>query len=279
MSLKGNEMKVHVKQDVAAAIRAGIEPSELTEIDLPISLLTAEQRDYIADRRHYVWPVTKGTPEEVIAVLDKDIAEYKRCQAEAEAEVKVWLKEAKPQPKGHRSEEGISWMEYAVYYPNCYSQGIAAWADKEMSEKVAKRYAELEAECKKLNAESRAKVQPQIDRIKAQREERARIEAEHEMLATKAKEEERLKTGIVRIHLERGTRSTWGEPWIAIVIPQNGRRPEYDFSKGKYDETTEELSIPAKPGDVIAYGQRNYKKASDTIHHVVTFLKDGSFKE
>lgn len=73
-----------------------------------------------------------------------------------------------------------------------------------------------------------------------------------------------------------GDRREWGEPWIAkLSTTTNGRRPDYDFSAGAYDAATETLRIPCAPGELIAWGQKNYRKARRTVHEIRRMADDG----
>lgn len=146
-------------------------------------------------------------------------------------------------------------------------------------EEMAHKRELLQAECDLLTELELERVKPLIAEAKAKREARELGAKQEKEAAEAAQRSERLKTGVLTLDMTRGDRRLWGEPWIAKVQRSNGQRPEYDFSQGSYDLATETLSIPCKPGEVIAYGQKNFRKPKDTIHRVQRMLDDGSMVE
>lgn len=81
-----------------------------------------------------------------------------------------------------------------------------------------------------------------------------------------AKLARRAEIGAVEIDITRGDRD-WGVPWGAVVTAGRGRRDDYDFDAGSYDLSAEVLTIRCAPGDVIAWGQKNYRKPKRTLHY------------
>lgn len=59
----------------------------------------------------------------------------------------------------------------------------------------------------------------------------------------------------------------------------DGRHEVYDFNCGTYDLTTEKLAIRCKPGDTIAWGQRNYRKQRRTVHRRAKVNDDWTLTE
>ena len=277
-------MKITCSQDRSAAIDAGIEPAANGKIEVEINLsgLTPDQRNVLAgiDARGASITVIAGTAEEVVSHLQKRVdvqaaisarerADYAKFQSDCEE----WVRTAVVTPANGMKEMGVS---YATFdFPSLPSNGCKY----AYPQSVLDRRAALELERTEKNANARAAVQPQIDAAAARA---ARAAADAEALAKQIRHEthtKRLETGIVEVELSRGSRSEWGEPWIATVSTRNGRKPEYDFTGGRYDAATETLSIPCKPGDTIAWGQKNYRKPRKTIHNVRTMREDGSLAE
>lgn len=102
----------------------------------------------------------------------------------------------------------------------------------------------------------------------------AQRRAEHEVAqaaeraeARRVKLERRAAIGGVEVRIARGG-AAWGVPWGARVVcgRPGSSKDVYDFDAGTYDLATETLTITCEPGDVIAWGQKNYRKARHTIH-------------
>jgi hypothetical protein len=273
-------MKVIVEQDRKAAIRAGVEPVEQYEVEVDLQTLTPEQREKLAEIGPkipgYKFMVIRGEASEIQAglqaVIDAEIAEQIKRTAEQESytmECLSWERTVVATPTDKKSEEGVEWSDYGMNVPLPYHHRCAR------PESTDRKYAELQAECERLTAEAQAAVQPQIDVARTERERKNQEQAEADRLAVAAIYARRLETGVVKIPITRNNRAEWGEPWIAKVTSRNGRKPDYDFSSGSYDTATATLSIPCKPGDVIAYGQKNYRKPKKTIHIIERMTETG----
>lgn len=271
-------MKVTVKGNIAEQIKRGIEPQESMVVDVDLSALTEEQRGVLAkgDALTIVESTQSAVADALQAILD---AERARVEQEAEAqrrrdeEMRKQCMEATPNPVQVTEIGDIKWTRHDMPY-------LSTWMmSPDVAELVEATRNRLQAEIDKLNTEAKAAVQPIIDaelerRAKAEEEEKARKKAELE-----SKKAKRLETGIVEISFERGNRRDWGEPWIAKLKSGNGKRPDYDFSAGSYDAATEVLTIPCKPGEIIAYGQKNYSKPKKTIHTIRKMVPDGGLVE
>lgn len=274
-------MKVKAHQDATEAIKAGIEPvpGGTMEIEITLADLTPQQRTVLAANPYIT--VIRGDAAEVVASLQalvdeeaKRAAEDEARRAQYEAEAQEWLTTATTEQDGYAFESGIKYSQYKAtprgyfYFSHKLSQPT--------TDAVDKRYAELQAASAERTAQAKAAVQAEIDAARAKMEEENRKEKEKAAAFAKAKYAKRLETGIVEISWPRDDRREWGEPWIAkLKTRSNGRKPEYDFSEGSYDLTSETLSIPCKPGEVIAYGQKNYRKPKHTAHKVVRMEPDG----
>jgi hypothetical protein len=270
-------MKIKINGNQKAQILAGIEPWETAEIDIPLSSLTARQREIIAGSNS-VCGLIEQTPEAAIAAIDAIIAEQDAAAAEMEqrkesklAEIETWIRDAAIIPVDTISH-GIRYLSYrGPGSPSIWSLQVPP----EIYSRMTEREAQLGAEAKDMSAAALAVARPQIDAAIAVETAAAEVAKQAKDSARAAKLAERLKSGIVTIELSRGSRSEWGEPWIAKVLRVNGKS-EYDFSAGSYDTATETFSIPCKPGDVIAYGQKNYRKAKRTIKEVRKMRADGA---
>lgn len=125
--------------------------------------------------------------------------------------------------------------------------------DKDVEEAVVQRLGDAYTAAAKAAAEQAA--------AKAAAERAAKEEAWRAKLARRA------ELGAVEIHISRGDRD-WGVPWGAVVrsARPGSRRDTYDFTPASYDLRTEVLTIRCQPGDIIAWGQRNYRRPKRSIH-------------
>lgn len=267
-------MKVKANGNVKEQVLRGIEPQENLEIEINLSAMSPALRAVLV--REPEISVVEGTQAEVEAalqmILDKEATDAARKaaeQAERDQEARQFCAEAQPDER-KQNDYGIGYSVYGVPYFNTYGLSPA------VADLVKETIARLSAEAEQKNVEVRKSVEPLIEvakRAHAEKEAAAKQAAEAEKQAKFAK---RLETGVVEIPMERGSRQEWGEPWIAKLSSRNGKRPEYDFSQGSYDAATEVLSIPCVPGEVIAYGQKNYRKPKRTIHEVKKMTDSGA---
>lgn len=267
-------MKVTAMVDQRARIIAGLEPVKSVEIEVDLGTLTEDQRRVLVEMRDTTLAyAVRGTTEEVVAEIDRRLAAEVAAKAEQDqgrARLEQWMVDAAAVAARTESEYGIKWTIYEI-------RPLRPWAPA-----AAAKYLEheriLQAEAARLTEAAKAAVQPQIDAARAAAEAQAKIEADAKAAQLAARNARRLETGVVTISITRGDRREWGEPWIARLITRNGRRPDYDFSAGSYDPATELLTIPCKPGQTIAWGQKNYRRPERTIHEVRTMSADGSLK-
>lgn len=273
-------MKVTCRQDRKAAIAAGIEPSSTgtVDVDIDLSTLSAEQRQTLAELSPLAIMVVGGGATEVVVWLDARIAARaekaraeKEYQEQNDAKANEWIRTVEIVPAGPRMMSGVpvsQWRLSDIMYPGLCSP--------EIQSAVRTRETELRAEIARLEDEALTAAQPAITAAKAEMEEKAAQESAAKEAAKRITWAERLESGVYTVECSRGDRSDWGEPWIAKVTTRNGKRPEYDFGAGSYDLATETLSIPCVPGDVIAYGQKNYRKPKKTIHEILRMRDDGA---
>ena len=292
-------MKINVTCNQLAAIKSGVDPVEKYELDIDLGTLTPDQRVVVAEIASghglgisIIRPDVVEWVAAVQAVVDarKADEEHKKAKkTKAENEYRSALLTLGLTMCSIRATEiDGKWVmrsddvydavvvsregrEALMPSPWCIEKPAAIQAEPA----IAAHLADLRAQADAHNAAEFARALPiflakrEADKVAAEEKER------RESAARSAKYARRIETGIVKIALSRDDRSEWGEPWIAKVISRNGRKPEYDFSAGSYDTSSETLSIPCKPGEVIAYGQKNYRKANKTIHNVRKMTDDG----
>jgi hypothetical protein len=262
-------MKVKANTDKGQMIIRGIEPREYYEIEVDLGTLTESQRTILAGMTSpTIFGAVEGTSAEVRAYLQAEVESEAKEQAERD---RVCREACATAVLGESEgvECGVKYQTWQLPYISAYS------LSSEVRTMYDRTIARLVAEKETRNAASLLAAEADIQ---VAQEAQARAKAEQQA-AKAANFAERLATGILTIEMERGDRRDWGEPWIAKVASRNGRKPEYDFSAGSYDVATETLSIPCKPGEVIAYGQKNYRKPKRTIHNIRKMREDGGLVE
>lgn len=144
----------------------------------------------------------------------------------------------------------------------------ASWGLSDVDDLVARRDAAWRAAIARrdaANALVRDQSQPLVEAARQAREAKEAEEAATRAAALAEKKSRRAAIGAVEISITRGGRE-WGVPWGATVTAGRGAKDTYDFDAGSYDLATEILTIKCQPGDVIAWGQKNYRKAPKSIH-------------
>ncbi len=83
----------------------------------------------------------------------------------------------------------------------------------------------------------------------------------------------------VKVEVDGYNSRRWSKPWGA-VITFDGARPQYDFKAGSFlgNDTGGAVYITCKPGDVIAYGQKD-GRGNGTYNVWMIAMADGSFRE
>ena len=72
----------------------------------------------------------------------------------------------------------------------------------------------------------------------------------------------------------------YGRPWAAVVTYDAAGRPSYDFKRGSYQgsDAGGTLFVNAKPGDVVAYGQKDSRGNGGT-NTIAIVQSDGSVSD
>jgi hypothetical protein len=271
-------MKVKVSGDTKAQILNGIEPWEECEIEVPVASFPSETRELLLKQ----WrPVLPGlpTPEAVVAAFVEEAKRLReqreRFRQEADSKIKAALT---PTTEVHRYTEfgvEVTWVEEKL--PFVYL-GDLEMATPELAEQYRQLSARLQAQNK---AAKEAAYAEKAEAIKAARDaavaESKRREEERKAAEAKRREETRARRAEIRaveIEITRDDPRKWGEPWGAVV-----RGKEYDFSAGTYDPVKEIVTIKCAPGDVIAWGQKNYQNPRKTIKQKAVVLENWDLKD
>ena len=261
-------MKLKWKCDSQEQIRRGIEPRDEIELDIDLTALTPQQRAKLADG--WSGRLVEGTLAEVASELQRAVDEDEKKRTSIARE----LADTRAQIAASRIVTGngaseyfggsrcvVRWLTWGVECPY-----LSTYSD--LHEEAEKVITPLRAEAERFTAEAKAAAmaaaKPEIDAaIKAQAEAEA---AEHAEKAARfaAKLARRAEIGAVEIEISRGDRDL-GTPWGAKVSCGHGK-DDYDFAAATYDLGTETLTIRCAPGDVIAWGQKNFRKPKRTVH-------------
>ena len=262
-------MKLKWKCDQREQIKRGIEPLDYMEIDINLADLTPEERVELSEG--WTGLFVEGTTEEVKTQLQALVLEKKKKE-EQEAQMRVEFLESlktmkivaheNPIPKSFANGRCI--VNHTGYHVDTQNVRhiLMFRGDFEKEVFVLKKQA---AEMTQQSLE--AAVNEAKDRI-AEAEEELKKEKEREETDKRIRYAEKLKRraeiGGVEVEISRGGRE-WGTPWGALVTSVSGKE-NYDFSVSVYDLSKEILTIKCSPGDVIAWGQKNFRKARRTIH-------------
>lgn len=234
-------------------------------VNVPPGSLSGHDRK---DRKGFGWNI-KSTPcafdtpvesaaealDRVVALAAKWAAENDRVEAEYLAEEERMAKEAEEREEQAR----LAALE---------------WAKLPASDRVREDGTIIYTP--PLNRDAAMTYAPEAYEAAKRESERMLAAREAERKAKKAAElARRAEIGGVEIEISRGDRD-WGVPWGATVTcgKTGGAKDSYEFEAGTYDLATETLTIKCQPGDIIAWGQKNYRKPRRTIHERRKVSKD-----
>ena len=279
-------MKVKWKCDTKEQIIRGIEPCEEKEVEFDLEELTLQQRIELAEGKTGLF--VEGTVDELKAALQTFVDKKEEEQKAKEKELADFEENLKTIKIVKANDKRGRWfggsrlrVEWDRYYVDTSKVG---WHNpmSELGKRLSEYIVPFNDEAKRLNSEAEAKALSENAEAIAKAE--AELEREKEKIkkrdaeAMAAKLALRKETETVSFDLSRGDGREWGVPWGAVV-KLDGRREVYDFNCGTYDLTTEKLAIRCKPGDTIAWGQRNYRKQRRTVHRRAKVNDDWTLTE
>ena len=258
-------MKLEWKCNQPEQIKQGVEPAETVTVEVNLADLSLEQRTLLA--AGWKTLLVLGTPEEVSELLTAEVS--KRAEAEEEYREKCLTATIVEDTPGKHWDTGveITWERckiepYAVSYsPNHFGDPrVRTWGEV---------IAPLVAEVARRNGEAKSAaieaavplIEAAKDKLKSDAEEAKQKNAE----ALKVLLARRVETETVEVKISRGDSREWGTPWGAIVAVHSGKN-SYDFSASEYDLATEVLTIKCQQGEVIAWGQKNFRKPRKSTH-------------
>ena len=149
--------------------------------------------------------------------------------------------------------------------------------------------------CEDLNKRRQAIEQRNAEAIKAENDGRfgliretflaryraeKQAEAEAEAAARVAKYAARLESGYWEMETSSYNERRYGAWWCASVTFPNGPRAVYTWgdSTGKWGKAGV-LRVACRPGDIIAYGQKDQRRSSGDEHHIMVMEEDGRMTE
>jgi hypothetical protein len=73
----------------------------------------------------------------------------------------------------------------------------------------------------------------------------------------------------------------YGRPWGAVVTFDAANKAQYDFKAGSFlgERGSGEVVLICNPGDVVAFGQKDYRKTRGTENDWYIVLADGTLEE
>lgn len=91
---------------------------------------------------------------------------------------------------------------------------------------------------------------------------------------------ERLRTGWWEMETGSYNERRMGKPWCALVTFPSGPKAQYEFgeSSGAWGQAGV-MRVPCRPGDVVAWGQRDLRRADRSQHNIAVMEADGSMRE
>lgn len=304
-------MQITVVADNQARLAAGLEPAaggrvvvHVDPAEVPEDLRPLLVEAYEAGG-HVPWgAAVRGTPGEIVELLRAE-ASRRAAASQRLREAAKLLRDWADRPvdqwpvrleTGEVNEYGVrytrpkwslDWAAIPSAYPGGYvdrlpprsAPGVREALEEFAAAAAAFRQARdaVEAELRQRTEAARQAARAAVaDQIAAVRAEQARREEEERARAAAglaAKLADRAARGGVTIQISRGDPREWGTPWGAVVRPGKGRQ-QYDFSAASYDAASETLFIRCAPGDVIAWGQKNYRRPKRTLHEVRRVTED-----
>jgi hypothetical protein len=164
---------------------------------------------------------------------------------------------------------------------------VGSWTEK--NEKINAVLAEYQPRIDEINAESKSHNDRLFEVAKpfllAAREEKERIAAEakekadaDQKAANKIKYAERIATGYWEHETGSYNDRRYSAPWCATVS-FNGAKPVYSWgeSTGKWGKSGL-LRVECKPGDFIAWGQKDLRRPGNSENNILRMRADGSME-
>ena len=128
------------------------------------------------------------------------------------------------------------------------------------------------------NREALEKARPALEIAARERDEAKAIADAQALAEKKALWAKRLETGTFEMETGEYKERRYSAYWIAKVTFPNGPKAIYEFgqSTGHWGNAGV-LSIDCKPGEIIAWGQKDLRRPGDSEHNIWVMREDGGF--
>lgn len=126
------------------------------------------------------------------------------------------------------------------------------------------------------NAIAEAKITELREIGNAAQAERDAAEKERKATELAARKAKRLETGLWEKETDAYNDKRYGAPWCAKVTFPTGPKPVYTFgeSSGKWGKAGV-MVLACKPGEIIAWGQKDHRRPADSEHNILHMQPDG----
>lgn len=292
-------LRITVGVDQRAALARGLVLGPTCEIDVDLGALNpairarivelVSFRDGVARLDHIEsWRVSEATAEELIRVVAADVAEAAKLRAsEAEAKRATIARrlgqleefERDGIQRTARIDYGYHWEQWAINEPSTFGCSASLFPP-DWESRIAARRAALDPIVADHNAPHVAEVKGLAD-VEAERRKEFEAVEEVKRLAELAKlAAKRLETGYWERETEAYNERRHGAPWCAKVTFPDGPKPVYEWgdSTAKWGKPGL-LRVACRPGECIAWGQKDLRRPGNGTHHILAMNADGRMRE
>jgi hypothetical protein len=221
-------------------------------------------------------PLTDATVAALIEAVQATLAEYTESQAieaaRREGDV-VTFEQGGISRTTVIELGGYTWEKWVVGYISDY----------ELSAEQLARVNARRSELATIVADHNAELAPAVEAAKAKyAEEKAARDAEEKAAkaaANAAKYAKRLETGFWEKETDSYNERRYGSYWCAKVTFPNGAKPAYEWgeSTAKWGKAGL-LRIECKPGEIIAWGQKDLRHSDRSEHKIQVMEADGRMR-
>jgi hypothetical protein len=179
-----------------------------------------------------------------------------------------------------RDDFGYMWEEWVAVEPRSPSNCTGVDLPPDWEPRIAARRSALEQICAEHNAPHLAEV----ERLRVEHLARAERQRAADKLAREAADIEWGRVALESGHWELETGAynerRHGAPWCARVTFPSGPKPVYEFgdSTAKWGKPGL-LRVACRPGEVIAWGQKDLRNPGRGEHTIAVMESDGRMRE
>lgn len=184
-----------------------------------------------------------------------------------------------------------NWQDYGPNHPGIAFTGVSRpsfgcvpnGGNPDLRARVQAARESSDAEILAHNEAAFAAALPRMQEELAAQEAAAKAKADAEAKAKKARDKAkyatRLETGLWTRETGSYNEKRYGAWWVASVDFSVGAKGNYTFgdSSGNWGKAGE-LSVACRPGDFIAYGQKDLRRPANSSHTILRMRDDGSME-